>query len=154
MSIRGTNLSSQRSDEPELAIPTWPTRFIQSNECFQQQWGGGRINSPLQQIDCIWLSRRSLPYELQNHERPNFVTPMLYANHSKFHNFFCNKCIFNSLYGKNLIFIWPRIRCLLKGVRFILDAHDFELHKRLTPRDMATQAFQRGDSETKPHCLP
>jgi hypothetical protein len=33
---------------------------------------------------------RSLLYEVQNHVRPNFATPMLYAkNHSKFHNFFC-----------------------------------------------------------------
>jgi hypothetical protein len=32
----------------------------------------------------------SLPNEVQNHVRPNFATPMLYAkNHSKFHNFFC-----------------------------------------------------------------
>jgi hypothetical protein len=32
---------------------------------------------------------RSLPYEVQNHVRPNFATPMLYAkNHSKFHKFF------------------------------------------------------------------
>jgi hypothetical protein len=29
---------------------------------------------------------RSLPYEVQNHVRPNFATPMLYAkNHAKFH---------------------------------------------------------------------
>jgi hypothetical protein len=33
---------------------------------------------------------RSLPYEVQNHVRPNFATPMLYAkNHSKFYKVFC-----------------------------------------------------------------
>jgi hypothetical protein len=35
-----------------------------------------------------------------------------------------------------LIIIWPRIRCLLEGVNFILDARSFELHKRVaSPRD-------------------
>jgi hypothetical protein len=33
---------------------------------------------------------RSLPYEVQNHVRPNLTTPMLYAkNHSKIHKYFC-----------------------------------------------------------------
>jgi hypothetical protein len=33
---------------------------------------------------------RSLPYEIQNHVRPNFATPMLYVkNHSKFYKVFC-----------------------------------------------------------------
>ena len=33
---------------------------------------------------------RSLPYEVQNHVRPNFAIPILYAkNHSKFHKYFC-----------------------------------------------------------------
>ena len=36
------------------------------------------------------LLRRSLPYEVQNHVRPNFATTMLYAkNHSKFYKVFC-----------------------------------------------------------------
>jgi hypothetical protein len=33
---------------------------------------------------------RSFPYEVQNHVRPNFATPILYAkNHSKFHKKIC-----------------------------------------------------------------
>jgi hypothetical protein len=47
-----------------------------------------RIVSFLFQITCEWthFSGKSLPYEVQNHVRPSFVTPMLYAkNHSKFH---------------------------------------------------------------------
>jgi hypothetical protein len=41
-------------------------------------------------IHSIFDQVRSLPYEVQNHMRPNFTTPILYAkNHSKFYNFFC-----------------------------------------------------------------
>jgi hypothetical protein len=45
------------------------------------------------------FSGRSLPYEVQNHVRPNFATPILYAkNHSKFHNFFCKAMKSSELY--------------------------------------------------------
>jgi hypothetical protein len=49
-----------------------------------------------------------------------------------YHTLVSNKYNFNSLHGKNLIIILPRIKCLLEGVSFILDVRDFELHKRAT----------------------
>ena len=49
-----------------------------------------------------------------------------------YHTLVCNKYIFSSLHKKYLIIIWPRIRCLLEGISFILDSHGFELHKKVT----------------------
>jgi hypothetical protein len=47
---------------------------------------GGAVGCP----QAITFPGRSLPYEVQNHVRPNFAIPMLYTkNHSKFYKVFC-----------------------------------------------------------------
>jgi hypothetical protein len=48
----------------------------------------GRSSKELEACVILWIEApgRSLRYEVQNHVRPNFATPMLYAkNYAKFH---------------------------------------------------------------------
>ena len=58
-----------------------------------------------------------------------------------YHTLICNKFNFNSLYGNFSIIIWPRIRFLLEGISFILDAYSFEFHKRVASPRLDSMAF-------------